>query len=115
MNFQSGFRTPIIAVFCDGKEFRFFRFAGGRRTRTGNPVFFLGKFPSGSTRQVIPAPDPPIDKTFFRSTRALCETLFYVFLCGYQSGLESYLNRSVERGKKQGGRKSTPAWHNAAL
>ena len=115
MNFQDGFKTSITAVLCDGKEFQFFRFVGGRQTRAGNPMFFLGKFPTGSTRQIIPVPDPPIDKTFFHSTRALCETLFYIFLSGYQSGLESYWNRSVERGKRQGGRKSTPAWHNATL
>jgi hypothetical protein len=87
----------------------------GRQTRAGNPIFSLGKFPTGATEQIVPVPIPPIDKTFFHSTRALCETLFYIFLSGYQSGLESYWNRSVERGKKQGGRKPTPAWHNATL
>ena len=115
MNFQNGFRTLIIAVLYDGRDFQFFKFVSGRQTRAENPVFFLGKFPTGSTRQVIPDPDFPADKTFFNSTWALCETLFYVFLNGYQSGLESYWNRSVKRGKKQSKRKSTPAWHKAKL
>jgi hypothetical protein len=43
-----------------------------------------------------------------------CDSLYYVFLNGYQSGLEAYWNRSVEKGKAQGeGRQLTPGWHRA--
>jgi hypothetical protein len=37
------------------------------------------------------------DPTNFLCKTRLCESLYYVFLSGYQSGLEAYWNRSVER------------------
>ena len=44
------------------------------------------------------------------------DALYYVFLSGYQSGLEAYWNRSLEKGKAQGkGRDSTPGWHKAMV
>jgi hypothetical protein len=44
----------------------------------------------------------------------VCESLFYLFLSGYQNGLDAYLERSVENARKQGkDRESTPKWHNA--
>ncbi|KAI9869010.1 MAG: hypothetical protein M1813_002833 [Trichoglossum hirsutum] len=51
----------------------------------------------------------------YNAPGSICETFFYTFLSGYQCGLESYWNRSVERGKAKGGRESTPGWYNATL
>jgi hypothetical protein len=92
--------TPITAVLCEGREFKFFRFMGGRQTRKGTLQIFLGKFPNGDTRQHLPVVNPNTEPiSFFYSTRALCEALFYVFISGYQCRLESHWNRSVERSK----------------
>lgn len=53
-------------------------------------------------------------RTFVRQIRNVCDSLYYVFLSGYQSGLEAYWNRSVEKGKVVGkGREATPGWHKA--
>jgi len=51
----------------------------------------------------------------YSQTRALCESIYYVLLLGYQTGLEAFYNRSIERSKanKGQGRMSTPKWHNA--
>jgi hypothetical protein len=116
MNLQNGFNVPIMAILCDGSYFYFFRFKDRRQTGSA-PQFFLGKFPDGDWRQRIAEanPDNPNDpRNFLRQTRLLCESLYYVFLSGYRSGLEAYWNRSVER-SKGALRESTPRWHNATV
>jgi hypothetical protein len=78
----------------------------------------LGKSPNGSWRQRIVETDPddpddPDDPRYFlRQTRLLCESLYYVFLSGYRTGLEAYWNSSVERGEL---RESIPKWHVAKV
>jgi hypothetical protein len=57
---------------------------------------------------------PTIPRDFMRRTRLLCDSLYYVFLSGYRSGLEAYWNRSMER-SKVALRESTPRWHNAKI
>ena len=107
---------PIMAILCDGSYFYFFKFEH-RRQAGGAPQFFLGRFPDGDWRQRIAEanPDKPNDpRDFLRQTRLLCESLYYVFLSGYRSGLEAYWNRSVER-SKDAFRQSTPRWHNATV
>jgi hypothetical protein len=113
MNFQNGFNVPIMAILCDGHYFYFFKFEG-RRQAGGAPQFFLGKFPDGSWRQPIAETNSDDPRDFLRQTRLLCESLYYVFLSGYRSGLEAYWNRSVERSKGTL-RESTPKWHNATV
>jgi hypothetical protein len=116
MNFQNGYHVPIMAILCDGSYFYFFKFED-RRQAGSAPQFFLGKFPDGSWRQRIAEanPDMPNDpKDFLRQTRLLCESLYYVFLSGYRTGLEAYWNRSVERGK-DASRDSTPKWYGARV
>jgi hypothetical protein len=116
MNFQRGYHVPIMAILCDGTYFYFFKFEDRRQTG-GAPQFFLGKFPDGEWRQRIAEanPDNPNDpKDFLRQTRLLCESLYYVFLSGYRTGLEAYWNRSVER-SKNASRESTPKWHVAKV
>ena len=114
MNFQNGFNVPIMAILCDGKYFYFFKFVD-RRQAGGAPPFFLGKFSETHWRQPIAemgSTDDPRD--FLRETRLLCESIYYVFLSGYRSGLEAYWNRSLER-SKSALRESTPKWHNAKV
>ncbi|KAI9772380.1 MAG: hypothetical protein M1839_002459 [Geoglossum umbratile] len=115
MNFQQGFRVPIIAVLCDGRSFTFFKFLDRRQTRTASPQFFIGQFPNGSLEQVIVGMAPGVDPTnFFHHSRSICESLFYVFLTGYHCGLKAHWDRSMEASKKQGhGRQSTPMWQKA--
>ena len=109
---------PIMAILCDGTYFYFFKFVDGRPA--GNaPQFFLGRFQDGSWRQPIAETkvDNPNDddaKDFLRQTRLLCESLYFVFLSGYQAGLEAHWNRSVERSKETL-RESTPKWHVAKV
>lgn len=113
MNFQNGYNLPIMAILCHGDYFYFFKFED-RRQAGGVPPFFLGKFPNGSWR--LPIVDANFDGPtyFLRQTRLLCESLYYVFLSGYRSGLEAYWNRSVER-SKGALRESTSKWQNAIV
>ncbi|KAI9769791.1 MAG: hypothetical protein M1840_003785 [Geoglossum simile] len=114
MNFQQGFRVPIIAVLCDGKSFTFFKFLDRRQTRTASPRLFIGQFPNGDLEQVIVGMTGANAMNFFYHSRSICESLFYVFLTGYRCGLEAHWDRSVETAKKQGhGRQSTPMWQKA--
>src|SRR5947207_2290831 len=116
MNFQNGYHVPIMAILCDGSYFYFFKFEG-RRQAGGAPQFFLGRFPDGDWRQRIAEanPDKPNDPSdFLRQTRLLCESLYYVFLTGYRTGLEAYWNSSLER-SKGALRESTPKWHAAKV
>ena len=102
-----------MAILCDGSYFYFFKYVDGRPA--GNaPQFFLGKFPDGSLQQRIAVMNPGDPRDFLRQTRLLCESLYFVFLSGYQAGLEAYWNRSVER-SKDAFRQSTPRWHNATV
>ena len=104
---------PIMAILCDGNYFEFFKFVDGRPA--GNaPQFFLGKFLDGSCRQRIAEMKPDDPGDFLRQTRLLCESLYFVFLSGYQAGLEAYWNRSMER-SKNAFRESTPKWHMAKV
>ena len=104
---------PIMGILCDGNWFYFFKFENGRQAGSA-PKFFLGKFPSGDWRQPIVEGNPNNPKEFLRQTRLLCESLYFVFLSGYQAGLEAYWNRSVERSKGTH-RESTPKWHVAKV
>ena len=107
-----------MAILCDGKQFYFFKFIDRHRVHV-LPQFFWGKFANGDRTvniddiELNPGTDP---RTFVRQIRKTCESLYYVFLTGYQSGLEAYWKRSVERGKAQSkGRESTPGWHRATI
>jgi hypothetical protein len=115
VNFQQGFRVPIIAVLCDGRSFTFFKFLDRRQTRTASPQFFIGQLPNGDLEQAIIGMTPGANATnFFYYSRSVCESLFYVFLTGYCCGLEAHWDRSVEATRKQGhGRQSTPIWQKA--
>lgn len=107
-----------MAILCDGKRFYFFQFLDQRKANAF-PQVSLGEF--ASNHRGISIDDielnPSIDsQTFYRRLRRTCDSLYYVFLSGYNSGLEAYWNRSVERGKAQGkGRDSTPGWHKATV
>ena len=94
MNFQNGHHVPIMAILCYGSHFYFFKFED-RQQAGGAPQFFLGKFQNGSRRQLIAEienPDDPDDaRDFLRKARLLCESLYYVFLSGYRTGLEGLL------------------------
>jgi len=104
-----------MAILCDGVYFYFFKFEH-RRQEGSAPQFFLGRFPNGSWRlhiaeATLDDPTKPEDSTdFVRRTRLLCESLYFVFLSGYQAGLEAYWNRSLERSKNALGG-SAPKWH----
>jgi hypothetical protein len=105
-----------MAILCDGSYFYFFKFEDGRQAG-GTSRFSLGEFPNGSWRQRIAETDPDDPdkpRVFLRKTRLLCESLYYVFLSGYRTGLEAYWNRSVER-SKNALRESTPKWHVAKV
>jgi hypothetical protein len=116
MNSQDGYKIPIMAILCDGSYFYFFKFEPPGPAGSA-PQFFLGKFPDGEWRQRIAETNParPNDRRdFLRQTRLLCESLYYVFLSGYRTGLEAYWNSSVER-SKDGPRVSTPKWFAAKV
>ena len=116
MNYQNGFHIPIMAILCYGKHFYFFQFVD-RRQANAPPQLFLGKFADGDRRvniddiELNPSTDP---RAFVRQIRNTCDSLYYVFLSGYQSGLEAYWNHSVEKDRAQG-RESTPGWHRAKV
>jgi hypothetical protein len=107
-----------MAILCDGSFFYFFKFVDGRPA--GNAIqFFMGKFPDGSWRQPIAETnsddhDENNARNFLRQTRLICESLYFVFLSGYQAGLEAYWNQSMER-SKNAPRESTPKWHVAKV
>jgi hypothetical protein len=77
----------------------------------------IGQFADSNTFQTIPIRRPHVTITdFYHQTRALCESLYCVFLNGYQPGLEAYWNYNMEKAKAKGrGRRSTPKWRNATL
>jgi|ERR1700733_13033929 hypothetical protein len=102
-----------MAILCDGTYFYYFKFDNRRRAGS-TPPFFMGTLPDGSWRQRIAQTNSNNPEDFLRQTRLLCDSLFYVFLSGYQSGLEAYWNRSVER-SKIAPRDSTPRWQNATV
>ena len=102
-----------MAILCDGSYFEFFKFVDGRPA--GNaPQFFLGELPDGSSQQRIADVKPDNPEDFLCQTRLLCESLYFVFLSGYQAGIEAYWNRSVER-SKNAFRESTPRWSMAKV
>jgi hypothetical protein len=107
-----------MAILCDGKSFIFYRFVN-KRPADGSPQFFLGVFPNGNTGISIVdiTLQEDVDaEMYYRRLRRICDALYYVFLSGYQSGLEAFWNRSVEKGRAQGkGRLSTPGWNKAKI
>ena len=106
---------PIIAILCDGKSFLFYKFVD-KRTANGSPQLYLGDGDRGISIDDISLRKNIDAQAFYRNLRGTCDALYYVFLSGYQSGLEAYWNRSVERGKAQGkGRDSTLGWHKAKI
>jgi hypothetical protein len=115
MNYQDGFSVPIWAILCDGKTFSFFRFVGRPLSGHAKPIFSLGQFADGTQVEPIFELAPGINPVeFILRSRRLCESLFYVFLDGYRSGLEAYWVRSLERSRSEHrGRESTPMWQNA--
>ena len=117
MNYQGGYSVPIIAVLCDGRYFYFFEFLDRRHTHRRTPQFSLGTFPDGHWRQVIVDMDPSEDPAaFMYQIRHVSESFYYIFLRGFQTGLQAYWNRSMERSKSEGTeRQSTPGWYNATV
>jgi len=118
VNDQNGYQVPILAILCDGKHFYFFRFIDRHRPHV-QPKFCMGKFANGDRRiniddiELNPSTDA---RVFVRQIRNTCESLYYVFLTGYQTGLEAYWKHSVEKGEAEGkGRESTPGWHEATV
>ena len=104
-----------MAILCDGKEFFFFQFPNERQ-ENASPQIFSGKFANDYATTSIELNSSTDPQAFYRQIRIICDTLYYVFLSGYQSGLEAYWNRSVERGEAQGkGRDSTPGWLKAKV
>jgi hypothetical protein len=103
-----------MAILCDGKSFVFYKFVDKRPTK--DLQFFLGQFPNGKKEiNILPGGDAT-PEVLFRQLRRACDSLYYVFLSAYVSGIEAYWNRSVEMGKAEGkGRDSTPGWHNAIV
>ena len=85
--------------------------------KNASPKLFRGKFANGDQVVRIDEQLPSTDRrTHVRQIRRICDSLYYVFLSGYEAGLKAYWNRSLERGKSQGkGRESTPGWHNAKV
>jgi hypothetical protein len=104
-----------MAVLCDGKTFRFYKFVNKHHAKA-SPQFFLGEFPDGSRKIDLDDTSPQgtlsLD-AFYQRLRRACDTFYYVFLRGYRTGLEAYWKRSVEKGKAQG--KATPGWHKAMV
>jgi hypothetical protein len=109
--------TPIMAILCDGFNFHFFKFVDRRQTCSAAAQLFLGKFASGDTTQPIPARNPGIDiADFYHQSRTLCESLYYIFLSGYQSGLETYWHHTMKQAKTKGqDTQLTQKWQNAVL
>jgi hypothetical protein len=119
MNYQNGYHLPIMAILCDGKRFYFFQLLD-QRPANAFPQVLLGEFANDhrgiSIDDIELNPSINDPRTFYWRLRRTCDSLYYVFLSGYQSGLEAYWNRSVERGKAQGkGRDSTPGCHKAIV
>ncbi|KAH0565329.1 hypothetical protein GP486_001273 [Trichoglossum hirsutum] len=117
-NEQNGFDIPIIAVLCDGKSFSFFKYERPSPKGGAKPRFSMGKFPDGYEEEPIFEMSPgTAPRVFIQKTRRLCESLFYVFLSGYHTGLEGYCNLSMEESKEESKsaskRDSTSGWHNA--
>ena len=107
-----------MAVLCDGKSFRFYRFVDKRHAKA-SPQISMGKFPDGSRKVHIDDSLREGDvspKTFYQRLRKACEAFYYVFLSGYRTGLEAYWKSSVGKGKTQGrASDSTPGWHKAIV
>ena len=107
-----------MAILCDGKQFYFFKFVD-RRHKNARPQLFLGKSTNGDQIETIDTTElqPSVNPlASVRQVRRTCDSLYYIFLHGYQSGLEAYWNRSLERAKSEGeARGSTPGWHNATV
>jgi len=77
MNSEDGFDMPIMGILCDGTLFYFFKFEDARQAGSA-PKFSMGKLLLG--QQHIAKWDSENPEAFFRQTRLLCETLYFVFL-----------------------------------
>ena len=104
-----------MAILCDGRSFLFYKFVD-KRSAKGYPQIFLGKFPSGKKELAMPTGGDMNRAAFYQQIRRTCDTFYYVFLIGYQTGLEAYWERSVEKSKEEGKeRDSTPGWYRATV
>jgi hypothetical protein len=79
------------------------------------PQIFCGEFPNGKRELQVPLTTSISNIEILCSqTRTICESIYYVLLLGYQTGLKTFYNRSNERSKANGeGRRSTTKWLNA--
>jgi len=111
-----GYDVPIMAILCDGRMFSFYKFVDKRNEK---PQISLGRWPNGSSGLFVD--DISMDKfgkpeMFYRRLRAVCDTLYYVFLNAYHNGMEAYWKRSVETAMAEGKpRSSTPGWYQAGF
>ena len=104
-----------MAILCDGRSFLFYKFVD-KRPGKAKPQIFLGKFPSGKKELVLPPGGDMNRAAFYQQIRRTCDTFYYVFLIGYQAGLEAYWKRSVKRSEEEGNeRDSTPRWYGAVI
>ncbi len=106
---------PILAVLCDGKRFLFYKFVD-EPSANGSPQISLGQFPNGLREIGLLMGGESDRQYFYRHIRRACEAFYYLFLSGYEAGLEAYWNRSVKEGQAHGkGRDSTPRWYNSKV
>jgi hypothetical protein len=74
----------------------------------------LSQFAKGYDKEPIYGMASGTDSAdFIRCFHHLYESLYYIFLNEYHTGLKGYWNHSVEKGKSESkGRDSTPGWLN---
>jgi hypothetical protein len=87
-------------MFCDGICFEFFCFDS-----TKSPTFSRSVFhPPGSPpvkMLAVAQCSSTTDQEFTASLRPICETLFYVLLLTYKTGMGAYMGRSVAADVKE--------------
>ncbi|KAF8806804.1 hypothetical protein BYT27DRAFT_6609038 [Phlegmacium glaucopus] len=105
----------VYGILCDGITFEFFSFDGSTVTNGSRPTFSRGVLYSTATspgvHRLTVANCVESPTQFIASLRPICETLFYLFLVSYKTGVSAYLMRSTVRGQaERRTRRSFPGW-----
>ena len=104
---------PIYGILCDGTSFEFFAFDGSSDPPTFSRGVFQGTVSKPLEILSIANYNSTLETDFILSLRPVCESLFYILLLAYKTGVE-YLRSAARSSKGKRPRESTPSWKEAA-
>ena len=107
---------PIVGLLADVQTFYFFEFTRAPDNPFERPALRMGKLPD-RTRELVLKVEGEAKRDIqelVRSTRKLCDTLYWLFLRQYLNGLTAYIDGSLKKTKKtRKSRDSTDGWQEA--